>query len=171
MTLENLYFASQIVAAIGIVASLLFVGVQVRQATIASRAAAAQALSQQASDINHMLTHADVREIFSRGLAGLENLNASEKVAFVAVLSAISRTSETFYYQKEKGTLDSRLFEGWFLQYLDLHDNKGARDFWALRRHQYMNDFVQYLDQKLASGSPKPMYGPETHMQANQVDA
>ena len=71
MTLENLYFCSQVVAAIAIIASLIFVGLQVRQSTTTSRAAAAQAFSQQYSDLNHMLLHADVREIFVRGLDGV----------------------------------------------------------------------------------------------------
>ena len=171
MTLENLYFVSQIIAALAIIASLIFVGLQVRQSTITSRAAAAQALSKQYSDLNHMLLHSDVREIFARGLDGMGALNTAEKVGFSSVLSAISRTVEAFYYQKGKGTLDSKLFEGWFMQYLDLHGNKGAREFWALRRHQYTNEFVLYLDQRLASGRPHSLYDAEADSKANQAGA
>ena len=170
MTLENLYFCSQIVAAIAIIASLIFVGLQVRQSTTTNRAAAAQAFSQQYSDLNHMLLHSDVREIFARGLDGVGALSPAERVGFFSVLSSISRTVEAFYYQKGKGALDSKLFEGWFLQYLDLHGNKGAREFWALRKHQYTNDFVLYLDQRLASGRPQPLYDALANGEAAQAE-
>ena len=97
-------------------------------------------------------------------------MNPAEKVGFFSVLSSISRTVEAFYYQKGKGALDSKLFEGWFMQYLDLHGNKGAREFWALRKHQYTNDFVLYLDQRLASGRPQPLYDALAHEEAAQVE-
>ena len=39
MTLEQMFFASQIAAAIGVIASLIFVGVQIRDGAKATRSA------------------------------------------------------------------------------------------------------------------------------------
>ena len=44
MTLEAIYFISQIAAAVGIMASLIFVGLQVRQSTKQAKADAVQAV-------------------------------------------------------------------------------------------------------------------------------
>jgi len=43
MTLETIYYIGQTVAVIGILASLIFVGIQIRQNTEQSKAAAAEA--------------------------------------------------------------------------------------------------------------------------------
>ena len=77
------------------------------------------------------------------------------------VLASISRTLESFYFQSRNGELDPALFDGWFAQYLDLHANAGAEQFWRLRKHQYGADFVAFVDRERNARSAKPLYAVE----------
>jgi len=105
-----------------------------------------------------MIVDPEVGDIFYRGLRGLDELEPGETTSFMSILSSISRTLESFLFQKERGELESQLFEGWFQQYLDLHANPGVVEFWNLRKHQYSREFVEYLDRRLASRDAKPLY-------------
>jgi len=159
MTISELGALGELVGGIAIIISLIYVGIQIRQGASASRAATTQAFSQQYSDLNQMLVRSDVRDVFARGLIGLDQLRPDEVVGFISVLSAISRTLESFYFQTLNGGLEKKLFEGWFTQYLDLFANKGAGEFWESRRHQYTKEFVDYVDQKIKLHVARPLYG------------
>ena len=85
-------------------------------------------------------------------------LELEEQASFMSVLSSVSRTLESFFFQMDHGDLDPRLFEGWLLQYLDLHAYPGVAEFWGMRKHQYSEEFVKYLDNRLANRAAKPLY-------------
>ena len=58
MTLESIYFLSQIVAAVALVASLLFVGLQLRHSDKTQRALVHQATIQRTIELNERLADA-----------------------------------------------------------------------------------------------------------------
>jgi hypothetical protein len=163
MTLAEFGAVGELVGGLAVVVSLVYVGLQIRQSTNASRAATAQAFAKQYSDLNQMIADPELGEIFIRGLQGLGTLSLGEQASFMAIISSISRTIESFYFQKDKGELDARLFEGWLLQYLDLHANPGVAEFWRMRSHQYSTDFVEYLDNRLVNREPRPLYALNPH--------
>ena len=136
MTLQDLGALGELVGGLAIIVSLVYVGLQIRQSTAASRSATAQAFTQQYTEVNQMLIDLDARRVMSRGLDGIGKLSVEEKIALMSVMSSISRTLESFYLQVEGGALDRRLFEGWLVQYLDLLANEGAQEFWNPRQHQ-----------------------------------
>ena len=76
----------------------------------------------------------------------------------MAFLALIVRTFETFYFQKKDGSFDRRLFDAWMVQCLDLLASHGSREFWALRKHQFSAEFVEYMGQQIATVTAKPMY-------------
>ncbi|HSG87780.1 MAG TPA: hypothetical protein VLA56_01110 [Pseudomonadales bacterium] len=171
MTLQDLGAIGELVGGVAIIVSLVYVGIQIRQSTNASKAATAQAFSKQYSDLNQMLVTADTRRVFARGMNGLEALPADERVSFMAVLSSISRTLEAFHFQTLKGGLDKELYEGWLTQYLDLLATKGGSDFWAIRRHQYTGRFVEFLDGRISTHVSRPLFEPErTQAQGSEHD-
>ncbi len=162
MTIQDWGSVGELVGGLAIIISLLYVGVQVRQSTGATRAATNQAFSEQFSSLILQLTREDVRDIFRRGLAGLGNLQDDEQVAFMALLSAITRTYETFYLERAEGRFDSKMYEGYVRQLLDLYATQGAQEFWAIRKHQFTDEFNEYLDEQYESFSPSSMYGGES---------
>ena len=158
MTLQDLGAIGELIGGFAIIVSLIYVGLQIRQSTAASRSATTQAFSQQYSMQMQALIDPEFRDVFHRGLAGAENLTESEIVGFYGQPGSINRMWESFYYQKGNGALDEVMFNSWCRQLMDLHANKGVQEFWEIRKHQYTADFVEFIDNSIASSSPKPLY-------------
>lgn len=73
MTLEQFFFASQIAAAAGVIASLIFVGIQVRDGARATRSATAQAVHENyAGWYLALAANTDALNTSSKGFVSLE---------------------------------------------------------------------------------------------------
>ncbi len=161
MTLMEWGAMGELVGGVAIIGSLIYVGLQVKQGTQASRAATSQAFSSQYSELLLRATGADFRDVFWRGIRGLEELKGSETASFMAWMASVMRTLESFYYQKKEGTFLAEIFDSWMIQFIDLFDNPGVREYWVLRKHQFSADFVSYFDEQLATVTPSQMYSAE----------
>jgi hypothetical protein len=107
MSLEQASFLAQIISAIAVFASLVFVGFQVNQATKAVRASSSQAHSA----MYHAITTSLVEDgtfatVWRKGLGSLNDLNDDETVRFFAFCSATFRFFEASRVQWLRGLLD-----------------------------------------------------------------
>ena len=158
MTLQDWGALGEVIGGGAIIISLIYVGLQVRQGTKATLAATNQAFSRQYSDLILQLAQPDVADVFWRGLKGLDHLEEGEQAAFMAIMASIVRTYETFYFERQEGRFESRMYEGYQLQLLDTFGNTGVQEYWALRKHQFSSEFVSYIDGRLESYTVKQMY-------------
>lgn len=95
-----------LVGAAGVVASLIFVGVQIRQSARATKASAYQELVSQiiAANLVH-IENPDLIRIIDRAIAG-EKLSAVEHVQYLALIMSALRLAQSAYYQSRLGLLD-----------------------------------------------------------------
>ena len=95
MTLEQWAFIAQIVSAIAVIASLVFVGLQLKHATATIRATSSQAHSSLYTDlVQSIIDNADFARLWSIGLTEPKKLTEDEWVRFVAYASALFRLYE-----------------------------------------------------------------------------
>ena len=146
------------VGGIAIIVSLVYVGVQIKQSTAAARAATSQAFSAQYTDHMVRLQNVEFRDVFIRGLKGLDQLDAGEQVAFFSYLNGVMRMFESFYLQKRDGSFDSAVYDSWTVQLVDLFGNSGAQEYWSIRRHTFTQLFANEIEQIRASDESRPMY-------------
>ena len=84
MTLEDLNYIAQTVGVIAILGSLVFVGVQIQHNTRALKATSHHAVTDSFNAINTLLmSDRNAARIFRLGLAGMENLDDDEPMAFM----------------------------------------------------------------------------------------
>jgi hypothetical protein len=158
MTIQDWGAVGEMIGAVAIMVSLVYVGLQIRQSTQASRAATNQAFSAQYGALIETMTRADFRDIFWRGIKGLGNLKEGELVAFMGYVGSLLRMWEAFYYQMQDGTFDDKIFKSWLVLFVDTFGNAGVREFWAIRKHQFSDDFVNFVEQHLEGKTPRTMY-------------
>lgn len=107
MSLEQVSFVAQIVSALAIIASLIFVGVQLRQATSAMRNSSSEAHSAIYTGlVSTIIENADFASIWRRGLNDPCSLTEDDWVRFIANTSAQFRFSESSRVQWIEGLLD-----------------------------------------------------------------
>ncbi|MFP5328606.1 MAG: hypothetical protein ACLGHC_00495 [Alphaproteobacteria bacterium] len=157
MTLEQASLVAQIVSAIAVIASLIFVGVQLRQATAAIRGSSSEAHAALYTElVDSIIDSADFARIWSIGLNDPKALQEEEWVRFVAYASALFRQYETSRVQWQKGRLDAEHWHTIEKQAVSFGHLPGLKAAWKLRRHWYSRDFRDWFDRLDARDVPAP---------------
>ena len=98
----------EIVGAIGVIASLLYVAMQVRMSTRASVIESKLATSRMHSDfLGSLIQNPELDEILRRGLAGLEPLSKEDYHRFSNLTLQAFTVFSACYFQVEAGTMNS----------------------------------------------------------------
>ncbi|MEO1042469.1 MAG: hypothetical protein AAFX52_09265 [Pseudomonadota bacterium] len=143
MTLEEFYYLSQIGAGIGVIATLVFVGIQIRQNTQALRAANYAKTTDSFNAVNlAVASHEGLGTIMARGMpSDLSALTPVERVRFdFAALSAF-RIFEVLHYQQKLGLSDKELWDAERATLLELVRAPGLRVWWQENRLSFTKEF------------------------------
>ena len=169
MNLETLSAIAQIVAAIGVIASLFYLAIQIRQNTQSQRSVVVDSLTsslitlfgQQASTPEHMRAFASVVEDW-RGAT------EDDRLRTVSLLFATFKLFENAWFQQRQGTLEQEQWESWDLHIRVYYHRPGVQAWWSDRRTMFALGFRDYLEatepvsgvsplQQLIRGKPSPV--------------
>ncbi len=107
MNWEALGAIAELIAAIGVIFSILYLALQIRQATVASRAASYQDTTALISLGNiHIFGNADAASLLSRAAATTDELTPADQIRWQAYCSYMFRHWSNIHYQHSMGTLD-----------------------------------------------------------------
>jgi hypothetical protein len=151
MKLEQWSFVSQIVGAVAVVLSLIFVGVSIQQNTRAVRLSTAQNF--QADFRQHELVTAqssDLADIMYRIDQSLE-VTPAEAERARAFSSAILRAWANAYFQYENGVLDRELWNGQARRMERTWARfQAIKNLWAEDKDMFEPGFVEFVDKNVA---------------------
>jgi hypothetical protein len=157
MSLEQAAFVAQIVSAVAIIASLIFVGFQLRKATSAIRATSSQAHSGLYTDlVRSIIDNQDFARAWSIGISDPKALKEEEWVQFVAYASALFRLYESSRVQWLNGRLDEEHWHTVERQARDFGHLPGLHLAWKLRGHWFSPEFRAWFDGLADERLPKP---------------
>ena len=144
MTLQAL---AQIGGVIGVIASLIYVAIQIRNNARAVRASAYQQLAANTSAHWSVLAqNGDLTDILLRGMDDFHTLSGLEKARFRFNSMANLRNYENAWFQHKIGTLKD---DDWLAIAADvdsLFSNPGARTMWPLIKDRNNASFRAYVD-------------------------
>jgi hypothetical protein len=159
MTLEQASFVAQIISAIAVIASLIFVGFQLRRPTEAIRAASSDAFSGAYTQfVQAIVENRDFADIWSRGLKDPRSLTEVEWVRLVAYTSAQFRLYDASRVQWLRGRLDD---EHWYAvehHALSFGNQPGMATAWRLRSHWHSPEFRAWFEGLACADASQP-YG------------
>ena len=158
MTLADLSSLGTFISGVAVLASLIFVGFQLRQNTQAVRATASQA---HASNLQQIVTpvveNGEVARLWRLGLSDIESLTDDERVRFVAFTSGLFRFYESARLQWRHGQLDSEHWQNVALQAADFARQPGIKRFWEIRGHWHSREFQKWYE-SLPNEKPLSIY-------------
>ncbi len=144
---------AEVVGAIAIVISLIYVGIQVSDSTRAVRSATANATSTAISvwysDIG---TNPQASEVFLRGIGNPESLTAAETVQFIFLMHGLFFQYQGAYYLGEEGTLDTELQRSLVYTLLGVREQPGFLMYWEQRGSLFQPSFKAFVDHLIAHG-------------------
>lgn len=146
MSLEELAYISQVVGVVAVFASLVFVGLQIRQNTRATRAASHNAVSNSLNEINRMFAeNADLTKLWLTGMADRKVLSAEERWRFDATARAYLHVCETMFIQANLGTGDKGVLQAEEDGIRQVFTAPGIRDWWAENPFGFCAEFRAYV--------------------------
>jgi len=111
MNWEALSALGEIAGAIAVIVTLVYLSVQVRQSTKASRVAAVQAASENSSRFSELIAADPVLgELFWRGLRNPESLDPAQTRQFLTVLNVFIRREAVSFYLHKEGIMPDTLW-------------------------------------------------------------
>ncbi len=111
MNWEAVSAIGEIAGAAGVIITLGYLSIQIRQNTKASRVTAVQTASENSSRFSELLvSHPDVGRIFWLGLRDPDALDPDELRQFVNTLNVFLRRESTAYYLNKEGFMPDELW-------------------------------------------------------------
>jgi hypothetical protein len=148
LSLEQASFLAQILSAVAVFGSLIFVGVQLRHSNKTARATASQAHSTMYHALITSLINDDLgfATIWRKALVDLNTLSEDELVRFFAFASAMFRFFESSRVQWVRGQLDDEHWHTIEQQAITLAAQPGMQSFWSIRRHWHCKAFQKWFE-------------------------
>lgn len=154
MTLEDFYFISQIIAALGIILSLIFVGLQIRQSTKQAKADAADTAHRNFTDWYESITPEQVA-LNAQAMRDFSSLKAEEQQLVYAFAMRMLINFQEVHSKWSDGSFPDDRWEFWDA-WLPTVINPILDRVWADRGYMFSPAFRSYIDAKLAeSAGPK----------------
>ena len=156
MTLEQSAYIGEILAAIAVIVSLIYVGIGVRHNARATEAGTVHSIVETWGAFDSALAqNADLTRIWFDGLLDPANLEEVAGRRFVALMHSAGRLFQNIYYQHHQGNLPEHIWTG--LEYFQgqILQSPGGRRYWELRKGIYGRDFQDYVDNEIMLGEPR----------------
>lgn len=158
MTLEQLSSASQIVAAIGVIASLIYLALQVRQAEISQRALVLQARTDRGIKLSLCFSEPYLGALLAKVIRGEGDLDAAEQAALLGYIRSLALNVLDAQAQNKVGLLNDAGFERALAGARWFFSMPHARATWRLLHVQFTPADVVNLNQLIVD--PIPLAAP-----------
>lgn len=147
LKLSEMAHLAEIIGGIGIVASLIFVGMQVRENTLLIGVNSDQTVDTQNLALNVAVAEsADLADILVRGEADRESLSDVEKKRFDNYSFSRFGSYENVVGIFERGLMTQSDFDIWSRHFNDRFNRPGYRQFWIEYRDGYFPEFRIWAD-------------------------
>jgi hypothetical protein len=151
MTLEEIFYASQSVASIAVVGSLIYLGLQVRGADRSQRAIMQQGRADRTSRASLTAARPELARVWEKGMAGDPSLTREEVTQWLLMCRAAFLSGEDSFLQYRAGALDQAAFESYCSGVRAYMSRIGFRAAWKLSAAQFGKDFREFVDAQVAA--------------------
>lgn len=149
MNWEALGAIGDLVGAAAVVATLLYLAVQIRQNNSSQRVAAKQEMTRQFADfIDFLVLNPELESLQDRGLAG-EKLSKDEFSTFSRIMAKATWYFSVMHFQYRLQGLDSGDWEESRSLIAFYCSTPGYQNFWASRERAHGPEFLRYIDEEI----------------------
>ena len=147
MGLSGVAQLAEVVAAVGVVVSLIYVGRELQSNTAAVRGASIQEATRAQAEL--LLTRAvdpALNELYRRGDEDPSSLNESERSRYVLVKRQTWINLQNNYFQYDLDLLDQRVWDVYHRTLCNIWGARGSKETWAGHRAVLDSGFVEVVE-------------------------
>lgn len=147
MNWDALGAIAELAGATGVIITLVYLSIQLRQNTSASKMTAIQNSMENSARFSELLTmNQDVSELFWQGLANPDALNVRQKRTFVGILNTFVRRELVAFYLHEQGAMPNDLWESRVASFTGPLNQPGFKLYLATAGTTLPADFRRYIE-------------------------
>jgi hypothetical protein len=154
MSLEQIFYVSQSVAAIAVVASIVYLAQQVRQSERIQRAMVQQGRADRASHRSIIMASRELARVVQKGMVGSKELTREEFDQWTLICRSLFITVEDSFMQRKAGLLDDVAFHSFEAGTSTFFSSPGLRASWQLASGQYGKETRQFIDSMIKRSPP-----------------
>ncbi len=137
----------EILGAMAVIGSLLFVGVQIRNNTRASQTAATHNLTKTFLTVTTKISEdPEMARIWAQQSRDISVLSANDLERLSPLNIMVLRSFEDVFHHHQMGQMTDEIWEGWQVFILTICSYPGVRSLWELRKHSFSLSFQAFLD-------------------------
>jgi len=147
VSLEQAAYLSQVIAGVAVLASLLFVGVQIRQNTRSQKVVAVNSLTAAIAAINvPAMESPALGEALSSVFQNWDTATREQRIVAHFFLFSFFKLSESAWYQRRNEVLDEQQWIGWETLLRSMYHTEGVKNgWWQYRKNAYSPEFQAHL--------------------------
>ena len=147
MSIAELGSLGEFIASIAVVASVLYLAVQIRTQKGEQQQRAAEALAHAWGESSRAISeNSEVADFFYRGLDDYDALDSIEKLRFSAVFTAMLKAYEAIFYLREEGALEEEAWSTTEEMVGRLCNSGGFKGYWVGRAAYFRPAFRNKLE-------------------------
>ena len=159
MNWEMLSPIGQVVAAIGVIPSLIYLAVQIREQNKERRRTGINILTVQWSELVKSAQESrEFAALFLQGVGSFNGLDAPDKLRFTAFFTRFTRNCEGMFIYYRDGALEKALWDEVERTMSDYFAYPGVREWWATRKHWLTDEFRAVVETIIAKNPEPKMY-------------
>lgn len=150
--LDALGNVGDFVGGVGVVVTLGYLAIQIRQNTRAIRTSSRQDVVESYRAVNRILLDPAVARTFSRGLSRFPALSFEERSSFNSVMNEHALFFQSAFALYEAGQLENETYEAYRAWIATIMATPGGSAWWNVARGVYAKSVVGALDDRLERG-------------------
>ena len=151
MNWEAISAIGQIVGALAVVVSLIYLAREIRSNARRSRVASLETVIRW---LGQLAEHPDLRELYYRGLQDFESLKGADLLGFSALMLQLFHIYQESYFQRLEGHLKPRLWREVEGTLREFNGYPGVQAWWRYRSHLFSEEFAKFVDQVQQTAEP-----------------
>ena len=153
-SLEQTYFLVQTAAGVAVVASLVYLAMQLKQNTRAIRLSTVESVIRQFREHEALVCQSgDVAAILWQGLQDPGELHGADRMRFYQLCNYYLKSFENAYFQFREGALRSENWKGLKQYFVDIGSLPGLRKYWEDRQHWCSDAFREFMEREIMSAN------------------
>ena len=150
MTLEELAFVAEIVGTLAVVASLIYVSIQVKDGARAARSAAVTDATAAVQSIYQELgANSQMSVLFFKGLTDPNSLTRHEQFQYLMLMHSFFLAFQRNFLLSREGTLNVELRDSIGTAIHTINHLPGCRFYWRQRKSFFQPEFVVWVEELL----------------------
>lgn len=146
MNIETLGSIGDFISGVGVIVTLIYLAMQIRQNTMATKADSYQAVVTSTAEWSREISlNEEMCDILNRGAVDYASLNGVERTRFNLAMSSYFRNMENLHQKFITGAVDASLWTGWANRTHAFINSPGTRAWWELNASAFSADFGAFI--------------------------